>query len=92
MGSEWPRTDRSVEDEDGHVGFDGLLNLHHLVKQFALLTMSARRVDNDDVEAFGAELLNALERDGHRVGFSVTARARVERSISRKEMSMWRFS
>lgn len=53
--------------------------------------MSARRVDNDDVEALGAELLDALERDGHRIRFSVTARARGEEvSFLEKKMSVSR--
>lgn len=76
-------TDRAVEDEHRHVGLDRLLNLDHFVEQFALLSMPPGGVDDDDVEALRAELLDTLQgdRDRVRLGVATGRRGQCQRAL-----------
>ena len=59
--------DAGVEHHDGLVRLYGVLDLHHLFEQVFFLSVSAARVDNDDLEAFLLEALDAFPRHDRRV-------------------------
>ena len=66
-------SDRAVEHHDGQVWLDRRRDLPHLVEEIGLLPMPARRVDDDDLEALLAELVDALPRDDDRIRLGVAA-------------------
>ena len=60
--------DGGVEDHDCLVGFNGVLNLCHFVKEVFFLSVSTRGVDDDDFETLFFEFGDAFGGDEGGVG------------------------
>ena len=56
-------TYRGVEHHDRLVRLDGLLDIHHLLEQGRLLSMSTGGIDDDDLEALLLKLVNTFAGD-----------------------------
>ena len=68
--------DGGIEDHDGLIGGNGLLNLHHLVEQICFLTVSTGCINNDDLETFFLELLHTFTGNDGRIGLGKGAKVR----------------
>ncbi|THY32035.1 Rrp15p-domain-containing protein [Aureobasidium pullulans] len=65
-------TDGRIEDHDGLVRRDGLLNLDHLIKKVLLLSVTTRGIDDDDLELLLLELFDTFASDNDGVGLGQT--------------------
>lgn len=68
---EFRLTNTSIQHQDSHIRNNRLANLHHLLKQLALLPMPARRIHNNHIEPFLLELRHTFRGNRYGVGFGV---------------------
>ena len=61
-------TDRRIENHNGLVRRNGVLDLYHLIEKVLLLPVTTRSIDDDDLELFLLELVDTLLCDLDGIG------------------------